>query len=144
MKCSYCQTEISSSEIQCPICKTNILELVADMPKIKNIEINDLFKTLNDKKKLHTYNLLQLLRMARKERSDAYNLVKTVRNASEGSEMISIDKSIIEGKKRIERNYEEMTAYVKQIETILMQRLGYYPKRIDNQLLQRYLDKISP
>lgn len=144
MKCSYCQTEISSSEIQCPICKTNILELVADMPKIKNIEISDLFKTLNDKKKLHTYNLLQLLRMARKERSDAYNLVKTVRNASEGSEMISIDKSIIEGKKRIERNYEEMTAYVKQIETILMQRLGYYPKRIDNQLLQRYLDKISP
>lgn len=143
MKCSYCKTEISSSEIQCPICKTDILELVADMPQIKNIEISDLFKSLNDKKNFHTYNLLQLLRIARKERSDAYNLVKTIRKASEGSETILLDNSIAEGKKRVERNYEEMTAYVKQIETILTQRLGYYPKRIDDKLLQRYLDKIS-
>jgi len=85
----------------------------------------------------HTYDLLIMLQYIRSERTDHYKQMQTVRKAPEG---ISIPTDTISF---AERQYRENTARMKVLEGILIDRLGYKPKRIDNKLLSALKAKIE-
>lgn len=70
-----------------------------------------------------------MLQFLRKQRTDYYKQMQTVRKAPEEA---NIPSDIIS---YAEQEYRRHTAYMRVIEGILIDRLGYKPKRIDNKLL---------
>lgn len=134
MICSYCKTENVADQTSCTFCAADLL---ATRPTRKRfIDMSDVLKTLEQKQQYHTFDLLLMLRVARKERSEAYTTLKTLLKASNEME---VPKNL---KNDSERLYNDFTAHVNQIEQILIDRLGYYPKRIDDKLLQSYESKL--
>ena len=76
-----------------------------------------------------------MLQIARKERSDAYNMLRIVLKSENE---VEVDKDL---KNSVEEQYRLFTAHVHMIQELLIDRIGYYPKRVDNKLLDRYLSK---
>ncbi len=77
----------------------------------------------------HTYDLLILLRLVREDRTKAYNLMRSLQKAPEG---VLIDSETLSF---AESEYRRYTARMKVIEGILVDRMGYKPKRVDDKLL---------
>ncbi|MET1123069.1 hypothetical protein ABWU59_29560 [Priestia megaterium] len=77
MICSYCGTE-GSAEI-CSFCGAS---LNIERPKLKEfVVLEDIRKPFNELACYHTYDLLVLLRLVRKERTKAYDLMLTLQKA---------------------------------------------------------------
>lgn len=132
MKCQYCKTENAENQTRCTFCEADLLSA---RPVIREIDITDVLKTVQEKRQYHTFNLLEMLQIARKERSDAYNMLRIVLKA--GNE-VEVDKDL---KNSVEEQYRLFTAHVNVLQELLIDRIGYYPKRIDEKLLERYLSK---
>lgn len=132
MKCQYCKTENAEHQTHCTFCAADLLSA---RPTIREIDITDVLKTLQEKRQYHTFNLIEMLQIARKERSDAYNMLRIVLKA--GNE-VEVDKEL---KNSVEEQYRLFTAHVNVLQELLIDRIGYYPKRIDEKLLERYLSK---
>lgn len=99
-------------------------------PQLKEyVSLQDSALSFQELQRFHTYDLLVLLRLVREERSKSYNLMRTVQKAPEGAE---IDKSVI---RFGESEYRLYTARMKLIEGLLVDRMGYKPKRVDDKLL---------
>lgn len=111
----------------CSVCGAS---LYTKRPQLKEyVSLEDSALSFQELQRFHTYDLLILLRLVREERSKSYNLMRTVQKAPEG---IEIDKSIIEFG---ESEYRFYTARMKLIEGLLVDRMGYKPKRVDDKLL---------
>lgn len=129
MECTYCKTENDSNKIRCTCCEA---DLTAPRPKIKPFISFDGYKTYRELNTFHTYDLLKLLKDVRKQRSDAFNLLRMALKLSNEVEVPQEMKNVTED------DYKRFTAYMHLIEEILIDRIGYKPKRIDNKLLQAW------
>ena len=134
MQCSYCKTENQNSEIRCTFCEA---ELTKQRPILKPFISFDGFKTYKELNSFHTYDLLKLLKEVRKQRSDAFNSLRMALKLSNNIEVPSEFKNITED------DYKRFTAYMNLIEEILIDRIGYKPKRIDDKLLIAWANRIG-
>lgn len=134
MFCPYCQTEQEQKKI-CSFCKA---DLTQDRPKMKQtLSEEEAYQSQPILATYHTYDLLVMLQHIRKERSFYYHNMQIVRKApSEANVPEEINQ---EGQKI----YRKHTAQMRVIESILIDRMGYKPKRVDKKLLQALKLKIQ-
>lgn len=135
MKCLYCESENNSTEEACSVCGA---PLHIKRPQLKEyVSLQDSALSFQELQRFHTYDLLILLRLVREERSKSYNLMRSVQKAPEEAE---IDKTVIEFG---ESEYRLYTARMKLIEGLLIDRMGYKPKRVDDKLLAALKKRIE-
>jgi len=133
--CAYCKTENKDSEIRCTFCEA---DLTISRPKVKRfVDASDAYQPYPVLTSYHTFDLLQLLRLVRRNRTDAYNSLRITLKASNEMEVPE------ELKNASEDEYKRSTAYMNIIEQILIDRIGYKPQRIDDKLLQAWDKKIK-
>lgn len=127
MICSYCGLENENGIKNCEFCDA---PLNRQRPQLKNfIFLEQAELPFRELSSFHTYDLLVLLRLVREERSSTYNLMRITRKASKEIEIDSDSLSFAE------QEYRRYTARMKVIEGILIDRMGYKPKRVDDKLL---------
>jgi hypothetical protein len=81
--CSYCGTE--RIEEKCSFCGAS---LNIKRPKLKEfVVLEDAEKSFNELRTFHTYDLLVLLRLVRKERTKAYDLMITLKRTGENPQI---------------------------------------------------------
>lgn len=137
MICTYCHTDQPEQRKHCFICQA---DLEQDRPQIKPyVNEEEAYQPQPVLATYHTYDLLVLLRFLRKQRTDNYKLMQTVRKAPEEAKNSNYNELNEYG----QQLYRELTARKNVIEQILIDRMGYYPKRIDNNLLNTLKDKIG-
>lgn len=134
MQCPYCKTENDKSEIRCAFCES---ELTSKRFQVKPFIAFDGFKKYSELNTYHTYDLLKLLKDVRKERSKAFQLLSMTLKLSNNIEIPDDMKSVSED------DYKRFTAYMYLIEEILIDRIGYKPKRIDDKLLTAWASRIG-
>jgi len=135
MLCSYCQTENEGEKTSCSFCQA---PLKVVRPVLSDFLLEDFYeRPFSELVLLHTYDLLLLVRETRKKRSEAYDLMRSVQKASKSVQMDSGDISMAE------EQYRHYTKRMKVIEGILIDRIGYKPKRVDDKLLENLMTKIS-
>lgn len=135
MICSYCGSESEQYAVNCGFCQA---PLKKQRPKIKEFVYLDQCELPFDQLSIfHTYDLLVLLRLVREERSKSYNLMRTVQKAPDGVVVDSDTRSFAESE------YRRYTARMKVMEGILIDRMGYKPKRVDDKLLESLRIKID-
>ena len=138
MICSYCKTETQNHET-CDFCKA---DPTAERPKLDPM-LDDSKANYSQPEliKLHTYDLLLILRHLRAERTSMYKTMQSVRKAPQEAKK-SIN-NYDELNKYGQEFYREVTARKNVIEQILVDRMGYYPKRIDDKLLHALNQRIE-
>jgi hypothetical protein len=133
--CSYCKTENKAGEIRCTFCEA---DLTISRPKIKRfVDGSDAYQPYHVLNSYHTFDLLQLLRLIRRNRTDAYNSLRITLKASNEIEVPE------ELKNASENEYKRSTAYMNIIEEIIIDRIGYKPERVDDKLLQAWEHKLN-
>jgi len=134
MKCPYCQTEQEQKKI-CSFCQA---DLTRNRPKMKQIlNQEEAYQSQPILSTYHTYDLLIMLQHLRKERSFYYHNMQLIRKAP--SE-VQVPEDINQDSQTI---YRKHTAQMRVIEGILIDRMGYSPKRVDNKLLDALKAKIE-
>lgn len=135
MNCTYCGVENKELIDECEFCGAPLKKQRPKMREFIYLDQCELpFKELS---LFHTYDLLILLRLVREERSKSYNLMRSVQKAPEE---VLVD---LETLTFAESEYRRYTARMKVIEGILMDRMGYKPKRVDDKLLSSLKAKIE-
>src|SRR5699024_4605721 len=135
MQCTYCKVKQENKKI-CSFCEA---DLTQERPKKKQtLSQEEAYQTQPELSKYHTYDLFLLLSYLREQRSTAYktiikepNEVKTSRN--DYDELNEYEQEF----------YREATARKNIIEQILIDRMGYKHKRVDNKLLDALESKIE-
>jgi hypothetical protein len=129
--CSYCGIE--GIEKNCSFCRAS---LTIQRPRLKEfVVLEDVEKTFNKLVCFHTYDLLVLLHLVRKERTKAYDLTLTLKKAGKSQQ---IDQAI----KYLEEQYGLYTKCMKVIEGILIDRMEYKPQRVDDKLLAKLVERL--
>ena len=132
--CSYCQTEQEQKKV-CSFCGA---DLNKTRPKIRQtLSEDEAYRPQPILETYHTLDLMILLRFLREQRTDNYKLMQTVRKAPEAAQIPTDTIAFAE------KQYREHTSRAKVIEQILIDRLGYKPKRIDDKLLNALEFKIK-
>src|SRR5699024_12000965 len=90
------------------------------------------YQTQPELSKYHTYDLLLLLSYLRELRSTAYKTMQSVRKAP--NEVKTSRNDYDELNEYGQEFYHEATARKNIIEQILIDSMGYYPKRVHNKL----------
>ena len=98
--------------------------------------LEDVEKPFNELVCFHTYDLLVLLRLVRKERTKAYDLMLTLKKAGKSPQ---IDQAMVNYS---EEQYGLYTKRMKVIEGILIDRMGYKPQRVDDKLLAKLAERL--
>lgn len=137
MLCTYCKTESKNNKI-CDFCKA---DLTIKRPKINQFLMPEVVMDWSQPqlKTLHTYDLLLVLKHIRAERTNYYNIMQIIRKAPEEAKNDEYE----ENNEYSQELYRELTARKNIIEQILIDRTGYYPKRIDDKLLNALVIKIQ-
>lgn len=136
MICSYCKTD-SINTVTCDFC---FADLTAVRPKIN--ELLDLSNHYSqpELQTMHTIDLLHVLKRIRADRGDMYKTMQLIRKAPQEAQ------KAVEGYSELKedgiRMYQEITARKNVVEQILVDRMGYFPERIDDKLLNALKDKI--
>jgi hypothetical protein len=133
--CSYCGQENSQYEDSCSFCEAVLKQ---KRPELRDhLYLDQCELSFGQLTLFHTYDLLILLRLVREERSKTYKLMRTVQKAPKG---VLIDSDTLSF---AESEYRRYTARMKVLEGILIDRMGYKPKRIDDKLLGSLKAKIE-
>lgn len=136
MICTYCKTESQNPDV-CDFCGA---DLHSKRPALDlNLDESATDYTQPQLKELHTYDLLRLLGHIRDERSKAYKTMQTVRKAPQEARDGQYEALNEYG----QQFYRELTARKNIIEQILVDRMGYYPERVDSKLLSALKTKIE-
>ena len=129
MICSYCKTENPKGTTICNFCEADLtLERPKINPMLDETAVN--FKK-HELESLHTYDLLLILRHLRAERSDYYRIMQSVRKAPDEAKKDNYEELNEYGQKL----YRDLTARQNVVQELLIDRMGYYPQRVDNKLL---------
>ena len=138
IQCTYCKTETQNHET-CDFCKA---DLTAPRPQIDPyLDDSKANYSQPELAKLHTYDLLLILRHLRAERTSMYKTMQVVRKApQEAKKGVNNYEELNESGQEL---YREVTARKNVVEQILIDRMGYYPKRIDDKLLHALKTKIE-
>ncbi|WP_114161282.1 hypothetical protein [Staphylococcus aureus] len=138
MICTYCQTKQENKKI-CSFCEA---DLTQERPKKKQtLSQEEAYQTQPELSKYHTYDLLLLLSYLREQRSTAYKTMQSVRKAP--NEVKTSRNDYDELNEYGQEFYREATARKNIIEQILIDRMGHYPKRVNNKLLDALESKIE-
>src|SRR5699024_7176500 len=130
MQCTYCKVKQENKKI-CYFCEADITQ---ERPKKKQTLSQEEADQTNHKlSKYHTYDLLMLLTYLREKRLTADKTMQSVRIVP--NEVKTSRNYYDELKEYGQEFYREATARKNIIEQILIDRMGYYPKRVDNKLL---------
>lgn len=142
MKCSYCEIENNGNPDKCSFCNA---PLKINRPTQKRLLTTDhAEKPFEELIQFHTYDLLILLRLIRAERTTAYDMmIRIQRLLKKAPESPQDDSSNAELVKHAETDYKRYTSRMKVLEGILIDRMGYKPKRVDNKLLEALQAKIQ-
>lgn len=142
--CPYCGSEVVAVEIgnlyDCYFCEMEIteVELQADsnrkpIPFREIVSIEEVYQSTVEFFNYHTYELLCLLRLIRKERTGIYNNMNVFYKARlEGS------KEFEEVEKEQAAEYQLYTRKAWVIENILIDRMGHVPERLTDQYLIKF------
>jgi ABC-type taurine transport system substrate-binding protein len=132
--CPYCKTESKDTKV-CDFCEA---DLEAERPTLDPWLSDDAInQTQPQLAQRHTYDLMRLLSHVRSERTKWYKTMQDVRKASKETPM---DDSQVDF---FVNEYKTLTARKNIIEQLLVDRMGYYPDRIDSKLLQALKSKIE-
>ncbi len=135
MNCKYCGSINEKFADNCSFCDA---PLKRQRPQLKDfIYLEQAELPFGQLELFHTYDLLILLRLVREERTKCYNLMRTVQKAPEG---VVIDSDTLAF---AEQEYSRYTARMRVLEGVLMDRMGYKPKRVDDKLLLSLKAKIE-
>ena len=138
MICSYCQTE-QKEQKKCSFCEA---DLTQNRPQKKQtLSQEEAYQSQPILATYHTYDLLMFLSFLREQRSTAYKTMQSVRKAP--NEVKTSRNDYDELNEYGQELYREATARKNIIEQILIDRMGYYPKRVDNKLLDALESKIE-
>lgn len=147
MNCPYCSSEVVYDDgYYCSFCNVEFKkdELTFDghrkvfHEQKQFMSSYDLDLSLKELKELHTVNLLELLFVARSERSNEYNLLRTINKSLDQGLNQFKDAASEQGK-----NYEYFTRKAWVIENLLIERMGWYPKRLTRNFLDDFKKKCS-
>jgi|SRR5690625_6014 len=136
MICHYCLTKQENKKT-CFFCAANLNQIRPQKKQVLSQE--EAYQTQPELAKYHTYDLLLLLTHLRAERTNMYKTMQLVRKAPESLKKDDYEEVNQDGQSL----YRELTARKNVIEQILTDRMGYYPKRIDNKLLDALNRKIQ-
>ena len=136
MICSYCKTETNDQQA-CSRCKA---DLTKKRPVINNyLSEEESELTQPELSQFHTYDLLLILRHIRTKRTEWYKLMQTTRRSP--NEARNVDYEDL--KEFSVQEYRNFTYQKNIIEEILIDRMGYYPQRVDDKLLTALLSRIE-
>lgn len=142
INCSYCQTENRKNVENCTFCNAPLFINRPIQKKLLTIEHAQ--KKFQDLVEYHTYDLLILLRLVRAERSTSYDVMISIKRllekAPEGSQEDPKTLGLVQ---HAETDYKLYTSRMKLVEGILIDRMGYKPKRVDDKLLEALQAKIQ-
>lgn len=142
MICTYCKTPNNLINDVCSFCEADNTKVRPTMKNVVTI-LNTSFK-YNNLKTYHTYDLLLLLKDIRHERSSAYETMTTAQRLLRNAPEIKVKLPDYENSiKDAESMYREETARMNLIQEILIDRIGYYPKRIDDKLLNAWHNRLK-
>ncbi|RGP35091.1 hypothetical protein D1012_21940 [Pseudotabrizicola alkalilacus] len=134
MNCKYCGSPNENAD-NCGFCDA---PLKKQRPQLKEfLYLDQAELPFGQLSLFHTYDLLILLRLVREERTKCYHRMRSVQK---GSKLIEIDSDTLAF---AESEYRRYTARMKVIEGILIDRVGYKPKRVDDKLLVSLQGKIE-
>src|SRR5699024_1223632 len=138
MQCTYCKVKQENKKI----CSFREADLTQEHPKKKKtLSQEEAYQTQLKLSKYNTYDLLLSLSYLREQSSTKYNTMQSVRNAP--NEVKTSRNDYDELNEYGQEFYREVTARKNIIEQILIDRMGYYPKRVDNKLLDALESKIE-
>src|SRR5699024_9222816 len=138
MQCTYCKVKQENKKI-CSFCEA---DLTQERPKKKQtLSQEEANQTTIELSKYHMYDLLILLSYLREKRSTAYKTMQSVRTAQNEVKISRNDYD--ELNEYGQEFYREATARKNIIDQILIDGMGYYPKRVDNKLLDALESKIE-
>lgn len=135
MICSYCSSDNDSHAENCCFCDAPLKKQRPQKKEFVYLEQAEL--PFGQLELFHTFDLLVLLRLVREERTKCYKLMRTVQK---GSNLIEIDSDTLTF---AEQDYKRYTARMRVIEGVLIDRMGYKPKRVDDKLLDSFRAKLE-
>lgn len=134
MNCKYCGSP-NQSGTSCDFCEA---PLDIQRPKLREyLTLEDSEKPFRDLALFHTYDILILLRLVREERTKCYHLMRSLQKAPED---VVVDSDTLDF---AEMEYRRFTGRMRVLEEILIDRMGYKPKRVDDKLLESLRRKIE-
>lgn len=142
ISCAYCGSVVQNK--YCAYCEMTLSDryILEDGKRLSNAieelpHERDMFKSTKELLQLETIELLCLLRYARQYRSEIYNVrLLTHKAGTEDEELKTIQDQTYS-------DYEDATRKVWVIENILKDRIGYYPKKINDDFINRYNARIK-
>jgi hypothetical protein len=139
--CPYCATEVNAgNDYFCSFCQLEVRPAKDGSRKPQHYQIYfdeyEVEKPTAELMKLHTFQLLYLLRLVRKERGNSYGSLNTFHKAVNAGAGEFKDNEQQQGK-----TYEYWTRKAWIIENILLDRMGYIPERINDRFLEAYLQR---
>lgn len=141
--CSYCGINLIDEDTTCSFCNANYSP--ENNPSLdfrrsskftmKNfIDESDVIKPIQELETYHTYDLLLCLRLARKQRTESFYIVRLYNKAIDEA-IASAD--IENASEEAGEMYSEWTRRAWIIENILIDRMGYFPQRITDDMLEK-------
>lgn len=131
--CDFCQVILGPESEHGMYEKDNIR---ANKKRLNLVTLEAAQAPIPDMKNYHTADLIQLLKLARKERAEQYNLLRVLNNAVKHGSQEFADPADEQG-----GNYLAWTRYCWRIENILKERIGYFPVKIMDDFIVKYEER---
>lgn len=145
--CGFCGTEVK--EKTCGFCEMELEEhqilkngkRFAQYNKFLGFPSEEeVYKSTKELMQKETIDLMCILREARRIRSEAYKFRK-IRHDAEKE--LGFNEQVQDLDEQTYNEYEYATRKVWVIENIIKERLGYFPKRINNNYINGFVDRIE-
>lgn len=143
--CPYCASEVevfNKMKFYCGFCDMAVVpnedgNRVSRYKRKPFIDLKDSNLSTPELMLYHTFDLLHLLQLLRAERRSYFGHVTTFKKASNETDQFK------EVEAEAGNEYEKITRKVWIVENLLIERLGYIPERISNELLETVLGRIE-
>src|SRR5699024_10594199 len=138
MQCTYCKVKQENKKI-CSFCEADLTQ--ERTKKKQTLSQEEAYQTQPKLSKYNTLYILLLLIYSIEQRSNEYKTMQSNRKAP--NEVKTKSNDYDELNEYGQEFYREATARKNIMEQILIDRMGYYPKRVDNKLLDALESKIE-